>query len=193
AGGHDHAHGMTGRKLRTAFLLTAIILLVELVGGVISHSLALLYDAGHVLTDIFALGLARATPAVLIVEDDALAHTLLQTYVTRAGYRPIAASCSMGGLAVLERAGVCTGRGAGPSSGTDRLRPEPIDCAVVVEGAVANLDLARDEPPGLVRLDLMMPGLDGWEVLCQPKGDALTVGGKWPCDGPHAGRRRGAA
>ena len=103
AGGHDHAHGMTGRKLRTAFLLTAIILLVELVGGVISHSLALLYDAGHVLTDIFALGLARATPAVLIVEDDALAHTLLQTYVTRAGYRPIEASCSLEGLAVLEQ------------------------------------------------------------------------------------------
>jgi DNA-binding NtrC family response regulator len=45
---------------------------------------------------------ARTTPAVLIVEDDALARTLLQTYVTRAGYRPIAASCSMEGLAVLE-------------------------------------------------------------------------------------------
>ena len=53
--------------------------------------------------------------------------------------------------------------------------------------------VAQDEPPDLVLLDLMMPGLDGWEVLCQPKGDALSVGGKWPCDGPHAGRRRGAA
>jgi cobalt-zinc-cadmium efflux system protein len=54
----DHAHGMTGRRLRMAFFLTAIILMVELAGGVISHSLALLSDAGHVLTDIFALGLA---------------------------------------------------------------------------------------------------------------------------------------
>jgi DNA-binding transcriptional regulator YhcF (GntR family) len=46
---------------------------------------------------------ARTTPAVLIVEDDALARTLLQTYVTRAGYRPIEASCSLEGLAVLEQ------------------------------------------------------------------------------------------
>ena len=55
---HDHAHGMTGRRLRIAFFLTAIILIVELAGGVLSHSLALLSDAGHVLTDIVALGLA---------------------------------------------------------------------------------------------------------------------------------------
>ena len=58
SGGHDHAHDMTGNKLRTAFLLTAVILVVELAGGILSHSLALLSDAGHVLTDIFALGLA---------------------------------------------------------------------------------------------------------------------------------------
>ena len=49
---------MTGKRLRSAFLLTAIILAVELAGGIASHSLALLSDAGHVLTDIFALGLA---------------------------------------------------------------------------------------------------------------------------------------
>jgi cobalt-zinc-cadmium efflux system protein len=55
---HDHAHGMTGTKLRNAFLLTALILAVELVGGLLSNSLALLSDAGHVLTDIIALGLA---------------------------------------------------------------------------------------------------------------------------------------
>jgi len=56
--GHDHAHSMTGRTLRTAFFLTVIILAVELAGGLLSHSLALLSDAGHVLTDIVALGLA---------------------------------------------------------------------------------------------------------------------------------------
>jgi cobalt-zinc-cadmium efflux system protein len=55
---HDHAHAMTGSKLRTAFFLTALILVVELLGGLLSHSLALLSDAGHVLTDIVALGLA---------------------------------------------------------------------------------------------------------------------------------------
>jgi cobalt-zinc-cadmium efflux system protein len=58
AGAHNHTHGMTRARLRTAFLLTGIILLVELVGGLLSHSLALLADAGHVFTDILALGLA---------------------------------------------------------------------------------------------------------------------------------------
>jgi PleD family two-component response regulator len=47
--------------------------------------------------------------------------------------------------------------------------------------------VAQDEPPDLVLLDLVMPGLDGWEVLCQPTGDALTVRGTWPRDGPLQG------
>jgi cobalt-zinc-cadmium efflux system protein len=49
---------MTRGKLRTAFWLTIAILLVEVAGGFLSHSLALLSDAGHVLTDVVALGLA---------------------------------------------------------------------------------------------------------------------------------------
>ena len=48
----------TGAKLRLALGLTLAILLVEFAGGLLSHSLALLSDAGHVLTDVFALGLA---------------------------------------------------------------------------------------------------------------------------------------
>ncbi len=56
--GHDHTQGMAKQTLRLAFFLTLIILAAELAGGIVSHSLALLSDAGHVLTDIFALGLA---------------------------------------------------------------------------------------------------------------------------------------
>ena len=48
--------GSTG--LKRAFALTVLVLGVELAGGILSHSLALLSDAGHVLTDVFALGLA---------------------------------------------------------------------------------------------------------------------------------------
>lgn len=48
----------SSRPLRIALGLTVVILLVELAGGLLSHSLALLSDAGHVLTDVFALGLA---------------------------------------------------------------------------------------------------------------------------------------
>src|SRR5579863_4460316 len=47
-----------GAALKLALALTCVVLLVELAGGVFSHSLALLSDAGHVLTDVFALGLA---------------------------------------------------------------------------------------------------------------------------------------
>ncbi len=56
--GHNHTHGMATQSLRLAFLLTIIILLAELVGGLFANSLALLSDAGHVVTDLFALGLA---------------------------------------------------------------------------------------------------------------------------------------
>jgi len=56
--GHNHTHGLARNSLRLAFFLTLIILIAELVGGFLANSLALLSDAGHVVTDIFALGLA---------------------------------------------------------------------------------------------------------------------------------------
>ena len=56
--GHDHTHGMAQQTLRIAFLLTILILAAELIGGFLANSLALLSDAGHVVTDLFALGLA---------------------------------------------------------------------------------------------------------------------------------------
>ncbi len=46
------------QALRLGFLLTVGILLVEVIGGTFAHSLALLSDAGHALTDVVALGLA---------------------------------------------------------------------------------------------------------------------------------------
>ena len=54
----NHTHGMAKQSLRLAFFLTMLILIAELVGGLVANSLALLSDAGHVVTDIFALGLA---------------------------------------------------------------------------------------------------------------------------------------
>jgi cobalt-zinc-cadmium efflux system protein len=52
-----HSHAPVG-KMKLAFFLTLIILIVEVLGGWLSHSLALLSDAGHVLTDIAAIGLS---------------------------------------------------------------------------------------------------------------------------------------
>ena len=61
---HDHHHHVptTGknieRRLMAAFLLTAGFMVVEVIGGYFSGSLALIADAGHMLTDAGALMLA---------------------------------------------------------------------------------------------------------------------------------------
>ncbi|RME68295.1 MAG: cation transporter [Nitrospirae bacterium] len=46
------------QRLRTAFIISLVILFAEVLGGIISGSLALLSDAGHVLTDSFALAMS---------------------------------------------------------------------------------------------------------------------------------------
>src|SRR5512139_1921168 len=46
------------KRLFLTLSITLFILLAEVVGGLLSNSLALLSDAGHVLTDAFALGLS---------------------------------------------------------------------------------------------------------------------------------------
>jgi len=46
------------KRLGWSLVVTLIIFIAEVIGGVLSHSLALLSDAGHVLTDAFALGLS---------------------------------------------------------------------------------------------------------------------------------------
>jgi cobalt-zinc-cadmium efflux system protein len=59
--GHPHVHGDARdqmRRLRVALAITAIFLLAEVAGGLLSNSLALLADAGHMLTDVAALALS---------------------------------------------------------------------------------------------------------------------------------------
>jgi cobalt-zinc-cadmium efflux system protein len=60
--GHDHSHA-TGRagdraRLRLVLAITAVVLVVELVGAWVAGSLALLADAGHMATDLSAIVLA---------------------------------------------------------------------------------------------------------------------------------------
>lgn len=58
-GPHTHDFRAASRKaLTTAGLLLAGIFVAELVGGLLTDSLALLADAGHLLTDVAAVGLA---------------------------------------------------------------------------------------------------------------------------------------
>ena len=64
--GHDHGHaaataGARHRKpLFIAFGLTATFMVVELVTGIVTGSLALLSDAAHMGTDVLGLGMALA-------------------------------------------------------------------------------------------------------------------------------------
>ena len=50
--------GQHRRALITTFALTFTYFIVEVVGGLLTNSLALLADAAHMLTDVFGLGLA---------------------------------------------------------------------------------------------------------------------------------------
>ncbi|OII29507.1 cation transporter [Curtobacterium sp. MMLR14_010] len=68
--GHAHAHGSANeRALLVAFCISATILLAEVVGAVVTGSLALLVDAGHMVVDTGGIGiglvatrLARRSP-----------------------------------------------------------------------------------------------------------------------------------
>lgn len=54
---HDHGGGANARRLKLTLALVAVYMGAEVVGGVVSGSLALIADAGHMLSDAAALGL----------------------------------------------------------------------------------------------------------------------------------------
>jgi len=56
--GHSHIGDASVSGLRIALAITAVFLVVEVVAGFLANSIALLADAGHMLTDVAALGLA---------------------------------------------------------------------------------------------------------------------------------------
>ncbi|WP_029268318.1 cation diffusion facilitator family transporter [Virgibacillus alimentarius] len=57
---HDHSHHHTNnvRVLFFSFLIIFIFMIIEAIGGFLTNSLALLSDAGHMLSDAAALGLS---------------------------------------------------------------------------------------------------------------------------------------
>jgi cobalt-zinc-cadmium efflux system protein len=65
---HDHGHGHMGhmppgapanrRRLSITLVLVLVYMVAEVIGGLLTNSLALLADAGHMLGDAAALGLA---------------------------------------------------------------------------------------------------------------------------------------
>jgi cobalt-zinc-cadmium efflux system protein len=55
---HAHSHARNEKRLAVAAGLTGLFMVAEVAGGILSGSLALLADAGHMLTDFASLALA---------------------------------------------------------------------------------------------------------------------------------------
>lgn len=56
--GHSHTHNANKKALTISFFLIAGFMFVEFIGGYLTNSLALISDAGHMLSDAVALGLS---------------------------------------------------------------------------------------------------------------------------------------
>ena len=55
---HDHTHGANKKVLFISFFIIATYMIVEVIGGYLTNSLALLADAGHMLSDAISLAIA---------------------------------------------------------------------------------------------------------------------------------------
>lgn len=53
--GHDHTHGANKKTLMISFFIITGFMIIEVIGGLITKSLALLADAGHMLSDSISL------------------------------------------------------------------------------------------------------------------------------------------
>lgn len=143
AHGHHHermAHGSghdrrgSRRRLALTFALTASYMVAEAIGGVVSGSLALIADAGHMLSDSVALALALA--AAWVAERP---RSRAQTYGY--GRTEVLAALLNGALLVLVAGGVVL-------EAIERLQSPtaihgPIAVAVASGGLVMNLVAMR--------------------------------------------------
>jgi len=55
---HEHSNGTNKKVLLLSFFIITIYMIVEAIGGFVTNSLALLSDAGHMLSDSISLGIA---------------------------------------------------------------------------------------------------------------------------------------
>lgn len=114
------------RELQVALALTGLVLLAELGGGLWSHSLSLLSDAGHVLTDVLALGLS-----LFALEQSRRPANSRLTF----GYHRVGMLAAMANaVAMLVIVGVI-----GIEAMTRLLHPVVVDARVVIPAALAAL------------------------------------------------------
>lgn len=145
---HHHDHGPAGhgearnaRRLAIAFVLIVTFMVVEVVGGVISGSLALLADAAHMATDALALGIALIAALIARRPADAV-HSYGHERV------PVLAAFA-NGLLLIGLAGWIIFEGV-----QRLLTPQPVMGAVMLSIAVAGLLIN-------IVVFLMLHGRDG--------------------------------
>jgi cobalt-zinc-cadmium efflux system protein len=124
--GHAHAAPSTGRAFALGLLLNLAFVGVEAIFGVVSHSMALLADAGHNLSDV--LGLALAWGALALARR-APSHT--QTYGLRG--TTILASVANAMILLFVTGGVAW------ESARRLMHPEPVAGYTIVLVALAGV------------------------------------------------------
>lgn len=132
--GHDHHHhGSVATGLKRAFVVTLLFAAVEAVGGVLSHSMALISDAAHMIVDASALGLALFAARIAL-------RPRSSTHTFGYGRAEILAAAVSGGALMVAACGILV-------EAIERLR-EPVTIqarmmgGVAVFGLLANLGAA---------------------------------------------------
>lgn len=100
--GHDHAPHSNERRLFWALALTVVYMLVQVAGGLLSGSLALLADSGHMLADAGALALAWVAARLAHKPSDALRSYGYHRFQILAAYTNGVALFLVAALIVIE-------------------------------------------------------------------------------------------
>ncbi|MEI9895319.1 MAG: cation diffusion facilitator family transporter [Chthoniobacter sp.] len=117
--GHSHAPASFGRAFAVGIVLNTIFVIVEVVYGLLSHSLALVADAGHNLSDV--LGLVLAWGATVLTRR---AATERHTY----GFQRSSVLAALGNAVVL-----LVSVGAIAWEALQRLRtPDPVGAQTII-------------------------------------------------------------
>jgi len=112
-------HSESRRRLRAVLAITATVMVAEAIGGGVAHSLALLADAGHLLADVAAIGLALLVtalaqrPATAARTYGLLRLEILAALINGAARRFVTPTAVHGGLVVIVAAAGLVANAAG--------------------------------------------------------------------------------
>ena len=193
---HAHEHAHAGRRALTVALLLILALMVaEIVAGLAARSLALLADAGHMLTDAAALGLAVFAAAVaerpargrwtfgfrrvevLAAQANGIALLLVGAWIVYSAARRLASPPDVHGsvVAIVALAGVVVSLVAAA------LLARPSRDSLNVRGAFLHVatDLAAFAATAAAGLLVLLTGWDRFDPLASLAVAALIFWSSW--------------